>query len=149
MLAPNHTSVCVVTAVSGDRNRRVSEYVEDKVEKYDIVVEQVDPENTSRRRSHCGVHSDNHGDESFECLKCGCQNHAGYNAKGNIGLRYLHGNQTGVNGGVPLGVRPNEGMLKMNGGYSHAENSTRTGVRAEPHRQRWVSQYRREVVICI
>jgi len=33
---------------------RLYEYVEYKTEEYGIDVEQVDPENTSRRCSHCG-----------------------------------------------------------------------------------------------
>ena len=57
------------------------EYVEYKAEMYGITVEQVDPENTSRRCSTCGfTHPDNRDGESFECLKCGYQNHADYNA---------------------------------------------------------------------
>ena len=46
-----------------------------------IMVEQVTPENTSRRCSTCGfTHPDNRDGEDFECLKCGYQNHADYNA---------------------------------------------------------------------
>ena len=74
---------------------RLYEYVEYKTEEYGIVVKQVTPENTSRRCSHCGfTHSDNRDEEAFECLKCGYENHADYNAAKNIGLRYLRRNQT-------------------------------------------------------
>ena len=60
---------------------RLYEYVEYKAEMYGITVEQVDPENTSRRCSTCGfTHPDNRDGESFECLKCGYRNHADYNA---------------------------------------------------------------------
>ncbi|QDX40806.1 RNA-guided endonuclease TnpB family protein [Salarchaeum sp. JOR-1] len=46
-------------------------YVAYKAEEHGITVEQVDPENTSRRCSHCGfTHPDNREDEDFECLKC-------------------------------------------------------------------------------
>ncbi|RZN63136.1 MAG: transposase, partial [Methanonatronarchaeia archaeon] len=113
---------------------RLYEYVEYKAEEYGIDVEQVDPENTSRRCSHCGfTHPDNRQSESFECLKCGYENHADYNAAKNIGLRYLRRNQTGSGGGAPLAVRLNSGTLNVNGGYSPAEESARRGVHAESH----------------
>ncbi len=114
---------------------RLYDYVEYKAEEHGITVEQVDPENTSRRCSECGfTHPDNREDEDFECLKCGYENHADYNAAKNIGLRYLRRNQTGGDGGAPLGVRLNSGTLNINGGYSPAEESVRTGVHAESHR---------------
>ncbi len=98
---------------------RLYEYVDYKAAEYGIAVEQVDPENTSRRCSHCGfTHPDNHESESFECQRCGYENHADYNAAKNIGLQYLRRNQTGGDGGVPLGVRLHSGMVNVNGGYS-------------------------------
>ncbi|NIC00877.1 IS200/IS605 family element transposase accessory protein TnpB [Halobacterium sp. R2-5] len=107
---------------------RFYEYVAYKAEEYDIVVTQVDPENTSRRCSHCGfTHPDNRDNEDFECLKCGYENHADYNAAKNIGLRYLRRNQTGGDGGAPLGVRLNSGTLNVNGGYSPATASGQNG----------------------
>ena len=114
---------------------RLYGYVEYKAAEYGIDVKQVDPENTSRRCSHCGfTHPDNRDGEAFECLKCGYENHADYNAAKNIGLRYLRRNQTGGDGGAPLGVCLNSGTLNVNGGYSPAEESARTGVHAESHR---------------
>jgi putative transposase len=115
---------------------RLYECVEYKTEEHGIGVEQVDPENTSRRCSKCGfTHPDNRDGEGFECLKCGYENHADYNAAKNIGLRYLRRNQTGGDEGAPLGVRLNSGTLNVNGGYSLAgDESVRTGVHAESHR---------------
>jgi IS605 OrfB family transposase len=115
---------------------RLYEYVEYKAAEYGIDVEQVDPENTSRRCSHCGfTHPDNRESESFECQKCGYENHADYNAAKNIGLRYLRRNQTGGDEGAPLGVRLNSGTVNVNGEYeSPADISARTGVHAESHR---------------
>ncbi|SDJ43207.1 transposase, IS605 OrfB family, central region [Halovenus aranensis] len=112
---------------------RLYEYVAYKAAEYGINVAQVDPENTSRRCSHCGfTHPDNRNGESFKCQKCGYENHADYNAAKNIGLRYLRRNQTGGDEGEPLGVRLNSGMLNVNGEYkSPAEVSARTGVHAE------------------
>jgi len=114
---------------------RLYEYVEYKAAKYGINVEQVDPEHTSRRCSECGfTHPDNRESESFECQKCGYENHADYNAAKNIGLRYLRRNQTGGDEGAPLGVRLNSGTLNVNGDYSPALSEARTGVHAESHR---------------
>jgi len=114
---------------------RLYHYVEYKVEEYGITVKQVDPENTSRRCSHCGfTHPDNRDGEAFECLECGYENHADYNAAKNIGLRYLRRNQTGGDGGAPLGVRLNSGIMNVNGGYSSASDEARTGVHAETRR---------------
>jgi len=87
---------------------RLYEYVEYKAEADGIVVAQVDPNNTSRRCSHCGfTHPDNRNGDAFECLDCGYENHADYNAAKNIGLRYLRRTQTGGDGGALLGVRLN------------------------------------------
>ena len=115
---------------------RLYEYVEYKAAEYGISVEQVDPENTSRRCSECGfTHPNNRDGEGFECLKCGYQNHADYNAAKNIGLRYLRRNQTGSGGGAPVGVRLNSGTLNANGEFAHpAEDSARAGVHAESPR---------------
>ena len=114
---------------------RLYEYVEYKSNEYGIDVEQVDPENTSRRCSTCGfTHPDNRENELFTCQKCGYENHADYNAAKNIGLRYLRRNQIGGGEGAPLGVRLNSGTLNVNGEYeSPAEISARTGVHAESH----------------
>ena len=108
---------------------RLYEYVEYKAELHGIDVDQVDPENTSRRCSHCGfTHPDNRDGEDFECLKCGYENHADYNAAKNIGLRYLRRNQTGDGGGAPVGVRLNRGTLNANGKYeSPAGESGQSG----------------------
>jgi len=114
---------------------RLYEYVEYKAEEHGIDVEQVDPENTSRRCSTCGfTHPANRKNEDFECLKCGYENHADYNAAKNIGLRYLRRTQTGDDGGAPLGVRLNSGTLNVNGEYEPpAATEARTGVHAESH----------------
>ena len=113
---------------------RLYDYVDYKAEEHGIEVEQVAPGNTSRRCSHCGfTHPDNRDSENFECLKCGYENHADYNAAKNIGLRYLRRNQTGGDGGAPLGVRLNSGTLNVNGGYSPGSSEARTGVHAEFH----------------
>ena len=115
---------------------RLYEYVEYKAAEYGIDVEQVDPENTSRRCSQCGfTHPDNRDGEEFECLKCGYENHADYNAAKNIGLRYLRRTQTDSGEDVPVGMRLNSGTLNANGAYEPpADESARAGVHAESPR---------------
>jgi IS605 OrfB family transposase len=111
---------------------RLYEYVEYKAEAYGLDVEQVNQKNTSRRCSECGfTHPENRNGDTFECLKCEYQNGADYNAAKNIGLRYLRGTQTESDGGAPVGVRLNSGTLNVNGEYSPADESARTGVHAE------------------
>jgi transposase, IS605 OrfB family, central region len=114
---------------------RLYEYVAYKTEACGVAVTQVPPEHTSRRCSECGfTHPDNRDGTHFECLKCNSQNDADYNAAKNIGLRYLRGTHTEGGGGAPVGVRLNSGTLSVNGGYSPAEKSARTGVHAESPR---------------
>ncbi len=114
--------------------RRLFSYVEYKAEKRGITVRQVNPANTSRRCSSCGfTHEDNRtSQDSFECLKCGYANHADYNAAKNIGYRLLR-NQNGGEGGAPVGVRLNTGMLNANG-VSAVPTLVRAGVHGESPR---------------
>jgi len=94
---------------------RLFEYVEYKAEARGISVEQVNPQYASQRCSTCGFTVDTNRDgESFVCQSCGYQNHADYNAAKNIGLKLLR-NQTGTEGGAPVGVRLNSGMLNTSG----------------------------------
>jgi transposase len=112
---------------------RLYEYVEYKAELCGIDVVQVDSENTSRRCPTDGfTHPDNRNSADLECLKCGYETHTDYNAAKNIGLRYLRRNQTGGDGGAPVGVRLNSGTLNANGEYEPpADESARAGVHAE------------------
>ena len=102
---------------------RLLEYVTYKAESEGLVVSQINPAYTSQRCSKCGfTHEDNrphnNGQDEFECLKCGYEVHADYNAAKNIGLKYLHDQQKSGRGGAPVGVRLNSGMLNVNGEYS-------------------------------
>jgi IS605 OrfB family transposase len=96
--------------------RRLYGYVEYKAEARGLTVQQVNPQYTSQRCSTCGfTHEANRSSqESFCCQDCGYENHADYNAAKNIGLKLLR-NQTGGEGGAPVGVRLNSGMLNTNG----------------------------------
>ncbi|GAA5475266.1 IS200/IS605 family transposase ISHut2 [Haloarcula hispanica] len=99
--AENGCTIIAFEELSGIRDRlpeaswghkwafeRLYEYVKYKSELHGIDVAVVDPENTSRRCSHCGfTHPDNRDSEAFVCLKCGYENHADYNAAKNVGLR--------------------------------------------------------------
>jgi len=113
---------------------RLYEYVSYKAEESGFTVEQVHPKNTSRRCSACGfTHEKNRpSHDTFCCQSCGYRNHADYNAAKNIGYRLLR-NQTGGEGGAPVGVRLNTGMLNANG-IQPVPDSVRAGVHGEsPH----------------
>ena len=94
---------------------RLYQYVSYKAEARGISVEQVNPEYTSQRCSTCGFTVEaNRNHEDFACQSCGYENHADYNAAKNIGLKLLRG-QTGTEGGAPVGVLLNSGMLNTSG----------------------------------
>jgi transposase len=114
--------------------RRLYEYVSYTANERGIRVEQVNPKNTSRRCSSCGfTHEDNRPvQDTFCCQSCGYENHADYNAAKNIGYRLLR-NQTGGEGGAPVGVRLNTGMLNANG-IKPVPDSVRAGVHGESPR---------------
>jgi IS605 OrfB family transposase len=98
--------------------RRLYEYVAYKAREQGVETVQVDPRNTSKRCSTCGfTHDDNRHGEDFECLDCGYQNHADYNASKNIGLQYLRRRQNADDGGAPVDVRLNRGTLNVSGEY--------------------------------
>jgi hypothetical protein len=79
---------------------RLYEYVAYEPGLHAIDVEQVDPENTSRRCSHCGfTYPDNRGGEEFAWLKCGYENHANHNSEKHW-TADPRWNQTGVDRGV-------------------------------------------------
>jgi putative transposase len=104
--------------------RRLYEYVEYKAIEHGLKVEQVSPENTSKRCSTCGfTHEDNRNGESFACQQCGYENHADYNASKNIGFRYLRRRQKAGEGGAPVDVRLNRGALSVSGEYNPPASS--------------------------
>ena len=72
--------------------RELQRHVEYKAEEYGIDVDDVAPAYTSQRCSHseCGfTHEGNRERDEFECLKCGKELHADYNAARNVGWRLV------------------------------------------------------------
>ena len=72
--------------------RELQRHVEYKAEEYGIDVDDVSPAYTSQQCSHggCGfTHEKNRDGDEFECLKCGKQLHADYNAARNVGWRLV------------------------------------------------------------
>lgn len=72
-------------------HRQLVQYVRYKAEYRDIVVEFVDPENTSRECSECSHVSEQNrpNRDRFACRECGATANADYNAAKTIGLRYV------------------------------------------------------------
>jgi transposase len=78
------------------------ELVEYKIESTELFVDTVNPAYTSQRYSNCGfTHEDNRDDKAFECLDCGYEMNADYNAAKDIAVRYcgyIHRGQTSRGG---------------------------------------------------
>jgi transposase len=111
------------------------QYVAYKAEERGIAVGQVNPKHTSQRCSSCGftARENRPSQDTFCCQKCDYETHADYNAAKNVGLKLLRRDQTGSDGGAPVGVRLNTGMLNANG-IQPVPDSVRAGVHGESPR---------------
>lgn len=100
--------------------RELQRHVEYKAEEYGIDVDDVAPAYTSQRCSHgdCGfTHEDNRDGEEFECLNCGKELHADYNAARNIGWRLVqHWLKSGA-GRATSQLALKSGTLNANGHF--------------------------------
>ena len=101
--------------------RELQRHVEYKAEEHGIEVDDVQPAYTSQQCSHrtCGfTHDDNRDDDEFECLKCGKQLHADYNAARNIGWRLVqHWLKSGA-GRATSQLALKSGTLNANGTFT-------------------------------
>ena len=101
--------------------RELQRYVEYKAEEYGIDVDSVAPAYTSQRCSHgkCGfTHEDNRDGDEFECLNCGKELHADYNAARNIGWRLVQYRLKSGAGRATSQLALKSGTLSANGDYT-------------------------------
>lgn len=103
--------------------RRFQQYVEYKAEAAGIQFETVGPQYTSQQCSHteCGLtHPDNRDGKQFECLKCGYELNADYNAAKNVAMQYVRAGPTSRDGRAPRQCALKSGTMTANGEYSPA-----------------------------
>ncbi|MFB6228297.1 MAG: RNA-guided endonuclease InsQ/TnpB family protein, partial [Halobacteriales archaeon] len=103
--------------------RRLFQYVEYKAEGEGLTVEQIDPAYTSQRCSKCGTTlEENRDGNAFQCLKCGYELHADYNAAKNIGMKYVRRGPTSRAGRASSHLALKSGTVNGNGRYSPASS---------------------------
>jgi len=112
--------------------KELQRQIQYKAEAESISMKTVDPEYTSQQCSHteCGfTHPKNRGGDRFECLKCGKQLHADYNAARNIGMKYVRNRLKSGSGRATCQLALKSGTMTPNRGYtpypsgSEAENT--------------------------
>ncbi|WP_255171404.1 RNA-guided endonuclease InsQ/TnpB family protein [Natrononativus amylolyticus] len=100
--------------------KELQRQVEYKAEEYGIGVETVAPQYTSQRCSHgeCGfTHEDNRDGDEFECLKCGKELHADYNAARNVAWRLVQNWLKSGSGRATSQLALKSGTVNANGQF--------------------------------
>jgi IS605 OrfB family transposase len=117
---------------------RLYEYVEYKAEARGLFVETTNPKNTSKRCAECGyIHDDNRPSrDTFECQKCGNQNHADYNAAKNVADVYLRREQQSSRGRGVSQYALKSGTVTPNRGYTPYSTESEAESTDKPHPQR-------------
>lgn len=100
--------------------RTLTEYATYKAEAVGIIVEQVDPANTSRQCAECGFTTaeNRRSRDAFSCQECDAEANADYNAAKNIGMRHVRrGHQSSQRtGDGRLALK--SGTVTPNGGFT-------------------------------
>jgi putative transposase len=117
---------------------RLYEYVEYKAKARGLFVETTNPKNTSKRCAECGyIHDDNRPSrDTFECQKCGNQNHADYNAAKNVADVYLRREQQSSRGRGVSQYALKSGTVTPNRGYTPYSTESEAESTDKPHPQR-------------
>ncbi|ELZ24564.1 transposase, IS605 OrfB family protein [Haloterrigena salina JCM 13891] len=117
---------------------RLYEYVEYKAEAEGLFVETTNPKNTSKRCAECGyIHDDNRPSrDTFECQKCGNQNHADYNAAKNVADVYPRREQQSSRGRGVSQYALKSGTVTPNRGYTPYSTESEVESTDKPHPQR-------------
>jgi IS605 OrfB family transposase len=118
--------------------RTLYEQVEYKAEAEGISVKQVGSAYTSKRCAECGCTTDENRPtrNDFQCVKCGSEANADYNAAKNIGLRYVRRGQQSSRrtGNSQLALK--SGTVTSSGGFTAHHNGFEAEDTDKPHPQR-------------
>jgi len=118
--------------------RTLYEQVEYKAESVGIAVKQVGSAYTSQRCSECGFTADENRKRrtDFECVKCGSEANADYNAAKNIGMRYVRRGQQSSRrtGNSQLALK--SGTVKPNAGFTGYPDGFEVEFTDKPHHQK-------------
>ena len=118
--------------------RTLYEQVEYKAEAVGISVKQVGSAYTSKRCAECGFTADENRKTrtDFECVKCGSEANADYNAAKNIGMRYVRRGQQSSRrtGNSQLALK--SGIVTPSGGFTAHPEGFEAEFMDKPHPQR-------------
>ncbi|MFC7130081.1 RNA-guided endonuclease InsQ/TnpB family protein [Haloferax chudinovii] len=115
--------------------RTLYEQVEYKAESEGIAVKQVGSAYTSKRCAECGFTADENRPtrNDFQCVKCGSEANADYNAAKNIGMRYVRRGQQSSRRTGDSQLALKSGTVTLSGGFTAHPDGFEAEFMDKPH----------------
>jgi putative transposase len=115
--------------------RTLYEQVEYKAESEGIAVKQVGAAYTSKRCAECGFTADENRPtrNDFQCVKCGSEANADYNAAKNIGMRYVRRGQQSSRRTGDSQLALKSGTVTLSGGFTAHPDGFEAEFMDKPH----------------